>query len=96
METQTVTKEQILSQLGRLEPEQWGEDLDFIGCLRHREAQKCEQPHRSEMTAPDLPESGLVGIWADRKDIGDSLAFALQLRRQAETSRDRGDDLHRH
>lgn len=85
METRTVTKEQILSQLRRLEPAQWGEVLDFIGYLKHREAQKGEQPQGSELTARDLVQSGLVGIWADRDDIEDSVAFARQLRRQAET-----------
>lgn len=34
-------------------------------------------------------ENGLVGIWADRKDIGDSAEYARQLRHDAETrSRD--------
>jgi len=36
------------------------------------------------MTAADLLQSDLFGIWADRKDIGDSLEFARSLRRQAE------------
>ncbi|OGO79506.1 MAG: hypothetical protein A3K41_07270 [Chloroflexi bacterium RIFOXYD12_FULL_57_15] len=36
------------------------------------------------MTAADLLQSNLFGIWADRKDIGDSLEFARSLRRQAE------------
>ena len=35
------------------------------------------------MTAGDLLASGLVGIWADRKDLGDSLEFARKLRSQA-------------
>ena len=96
METRTTTKEQNLDQLGRLEPAQWGEVLDFIGYLEHREAQRVEQPHRSEMTARDLLRSKLVGIWADREDIEDSLTFARRLRRQAESSRDHGDDLHTH
>lgn len=34
------------------------------------------------MTAKDLLESGLVGIWADREDIGDSVEYARELRRQ--------------
>lgn len=36
------------------------------------------------MTGADLLESGLVGVWANRKDIGDSLEFARQLRQNAE------------
>jgi len=36
------------------------------------------------MTAADLLQSDLFGIWADRKDISDSLEFVRSLRRQAE------------
>ena len=36
------------------------------------------------MTGADLLKSGLVGMWAGRKDIGDSLEFAHQLRQKAE------------
>jgi hypothetical protein len=40
-------------------------------------------------TAADLAHSPLFGIWADREDIEDSLAYARQLRAQAER-RNRG------
>ncbi len=43
-----------------------------------------ENPAEKSMTGADLLKSGLVGIWADRKDIGDSLEFARQLRQKAE------------
>jgi predicted RNase H-like HicB family nuclease len=36
------------------------------------------------MTGEALLASGLVGIWADRTDIGDTLEFARELRKQAE------------
>ncbi|MEW6717218.1 MAG: hypothetical protein AB1345_06935 [Chloroflexota bacterium] len=35
-------------------------------------------------TASDLLSSGLVGLWADRQDLGDSLGFARHLRQTAE------------
>ena len=41
-------------------------------------------PHRRQMTAADLLNSGLVGMWADRDDIGDSSEFARQLREKAQ------------
>ncbi len=37
------------------------------------------------LTASDLLHSGLVGIWAQRTDIGDSRAFARRLREEAQT-----------
>jgi predicted RNase H-like HicB family nuclease len=37
------------------------------------------------MTGEALLASGLVGIWADRTDIGDTLEFARELRKRAET-----------
>ncbi len=36
-------------------------------------------------TAADLVRSPLFGIWADREDIEDSLAYARWLRTQAES-----------
>lgn len=42
------------------------------------------RPFRRQMTAKDLLESGLVGMWADRDDIGDSVEFARQLREKAQ------------
>ena len=39
------------------------------------------------MTGRDILESGLVGMWKDRTDIGDSVEYARQLREQAQTRR---------
>jgi len=36
------------------------------------------------LTARDLLQSELVGLWADRLDIAESLSYARQLRQQAE------------
>ena len=81
MSTQEVTQDQILGALHGLDPERWPEVLRFIGYL-----QSVSQPPalRRQLTARDLLQSGLVGLWADREDIGDSLEFARRLRRQAE------------
>ena len=37
-----------------------------------------------KMTAQQLAESDIVGMWQDRNDIVDSLSFARQLRVQAQ------------
>ncbi len=37
------------------------------------------------MTGRDLLKSGVVGMWAGRKDIGDNVEFARKLRAQAQT-----------
>jgi hypothetical protein len=39
------------------------------------------------LTAADLLNSGLVGMWANRTDIGDSLAYARRLREEAQARR---------
>jgi predicted HTH domain antitoxin len=81
----TVTEKQILRELQMLERGRWLEVLDFIGYLKHSATLvKRPQAHSRELTARDLLESGLVGLWADRQDIGDSLEFARQLRQRAE------------
>jgi hypothetical protein len=43
-------------------------------------------PEGNYMTVKDLLESGLVGMWKDR-DIKDSVAYARQLREEAQTRR---------
>jgi hypothetical protein len=37
------------------------------------------------LTAVDLLDSGLVGLWSKRQDIGDTVSFARKLRTQAQT-----------
>ena len=39
------------------------------------------------MTGKDLLNSGLVGMWAKRKDLGDSVDYARNLRTQAQARR---------
>lgn len=39
------------------------------------------------MTGRDLINSGVVGMWSKRKDIGNSLAYARKLRTQSQTRR---------
>jgi hypothetical protein len=39
------------------------------------------------MTGKELLNSGIVGMWAKRNDIGDSLAYARNLRAQAQIRR---------
>jgi len=87
MAIQTVDEDKILEELRGLEPDRWFEVLDFIGYLKQRASTQAAQAHAQELTAHDLLQSDLVGLWADRDDIGDSLAFAHQLRRRAEHRR---------
>ncbi len=44
---------------------------------------------RRGMTAGELLRSPMAGMWADRKDIGDSSEFARRLREQAQIRRGR-------
>lgn len=43
-----------------------------------------EEKARPSLTARQLLNSGLIGLWKDRTDIGDSLAYARILREQAQ------------
>lgn len=43
---------------------------------------------RARLTVGRLRKSGLIGLWQDRDDIGDSSVYARQLREQAQA---RGD-----
>lgn len=39
---------------------------------------------RARLTVGWLRQSGLIGLWQDRNDIGDSSAYARQLREQVQ------------
>ena len=74
----TVIDEQtILDSLRQVPVDRWGEVLRFLDALTSTEP--------AIHTGADLSQSGLVGSWADRDDLGSSQEFARSLRRQAET-----------
>jgi hypothetical protein len=52
-------------------------------------SQPTTSPPGARLTVGQLRESGLVGLWQDRDDIGDSSTFARQLREQAQQRGDR-------
>lgn len=41
-------------------------------------------PPRARLTVGRLRKSGLIGLWQDRDDIGDSSVYARQLREEAQ------------
>ncbi len=43
---------------------------------------------RARLTVGQLRKSGLIGMWQDRDDIGDSSVYARQLREQAQERED--------
>jgi hypothetical protein len=79
----SVSEEQILEALRLLPPDRWGEVLELIDFLRHPEGEGMALPTPIR-TGHDLAQSQLVGIWADRSDLGPTQTFARQLRERAE------------
>ena len=69
----------LLKQADRLTP---NEQL----LLAARLIERVRQIHKP-MTGKDLLNSGVVGLWAKRKDLGDSLEYARKLRAQAQIRR---------
>ena len=49
-----------------------------------------EKSNRPRMTARQLLNSGLIGLWKERQDIVDSADYARQLREQAQRRSDIG------
>ena len=43
-----------------------------------------DKPKHHHMTAHELRDSELIGLWKDREDIEDSSVFARKLRKQAQ------------
>jgi hypothetical protein len=90
---QGVTETPILDALHHLEPHLWGDVLDFIAFLTHQATLERAPSRTQPLTATDVLQSELVGLWADRTDMGDSVTCARQLRHQAEHHRSQADDL---
>ena len=85
MTTAHITERDIFEKLRLLDRGRWEEVLDFIAYLAQRPSQdKVPAAPQQALTAQDLLESDLVGMWADRQDIGDSLEYARGLRHIAE------------
>ena len=93
MVIRAVSEKQILATLYELDPSLWAEVLDFMAFLKQRVTLEREQTHTQPLTASDVLQSELVGLWHDRFDIDDSLSFARQLRQQAEHRSGNTDDL---
>ena len=78
-----VSEETILDALHQISPDRWGDVVAFIESLRPVD-EPAPETEKRPLTAADLLASGLVGLWADRTDIGDSREFARRLREQAQ------------
>ena len=58
-----------------------GQHVEMILLIEQEEPASRKTLHADEL----LKSSGLVGMWSDRTDIGDSVAFARKLRASAQT-----------
>jgi hypothetical protein len=68
MRTHTINEQIILEELQRVPAQQWDEVLALIRSLQSGEQVPAgERPIHS---GADLAGSDLIGIWADRADIG--------------------------
>lgn len=70
-----MTNEEIIREFAALPPEARREAESFIAFLRQRYGAKNEKKAKV-----DLLEESFVGMWKDREDLQDSLAFVRELR----------------
>lgn len=83
MSLPSVTPDQILDAIQRVPVHRWSDVLHAIESLQ--DSPDSAAPSAAPVTAgTDLRDSDLIGIWADRTDLGNSQEFARSLRRQAE------------
>jgi hypothetical protein len=80
---EAIRVQQIIQKKGELTisnlPVEEGQEVEVLLLIEPKKTSK-----RQRLTAQQLLESGLVGIWKDREDIEDSSKFARQLREQAQ------------
>ena len=68
----------ILDALSRVPPDRWGEVLSYL-----RSLEPAATTGEADPTAAALLGSGLVGLWEDRPDLGETRAFARRLREES-------------
>lgn len=60
-----------------------GQQVEVVLLFSEPDTKDAERPARARLTARELLNSGLIGLWKERDDIGDSVDYARQLRGQA-------------
>ena len=83
-----VSERSILDALHKVPEERWVDVLRFIELIEEPPSNSEEPPLR---TLGDILGSGMVGLWADRDDIVDHVAFARRLRHEASDRHRRGE-----
>lgn len=80
---EAIRVQQIIQKKGELTiynlPVEEGQEVEVLLLIEPKNDVK-----RQRLTAQQLLDSDLVGIWKDREDIEDSSKFARQLREQAQ------------
>jgi hypothetical protein len=77
-----INEQQLLAALHRIPEHRWGEVLQYLeGMQAVRATVSAALPPIH--TGTDLRQSELIGIWAERTDLGESREFARRLRHQA-------------
>ena len=79
MASEALDEQVILDALRAVPKDRWPDVQAYLGSL-----QSVGRPGKRPLTAADLLQSGLIGLWADRSDLGDSREFARRLREQAQ------------
>lgn len=64
-------------------PYKKGQSVEIIVLL-----QPAPPAPRTRLTVGQMRQSGLIGLWQDRDDIGDSSVYTRQLRQQAQKRKD--------
>lgn len=75
-EVDEMIADTVLQELKELPPEAQQEVLDFIAFLRHR------YPINEAVESPSLPirDDAFIGLWRDRADTADAIAWVHSLR----------------
>lgn len=73
-----MTNEEILRDLAMLPPEGRRQVADLIASLRER---YCDSQQQPQVQKRDWSDEEFVGMWRDREDVKDSVAWVRNLRR---------------
>lgn len=86
MALSSIDEERVLNALRSLDLSLWPEVIHYIHRLQEQ-PQKKESQSSATISAIDLANADIVGLWQERADITDSTDFARQLRADIEQQR---------
>ena len=77
-----IDQEKLLKDLAALPPDEQKQVIDYVAFLRSRLKPKRSKKAVAGTEEPDLINHPFIGMWKDREDMKDSVAWVREVRKR--------------